>query len=87
MAQRQTLDLKRCSVRGSREAKSAVTAAALADHAVMAECPATSKTLPDQLAASATIRRLSVSPIEDIMSTGAKDSKLNSEFLLTVSRR
>jgi hypothetical protein len=49
--------------------------------------PCDRETLPDQLAASATIRRLSVSPIEDIMSTGAKDSKLNSEFLLTVSRR
>jgi hypothetical protein len=73
--------------RGGREAKSAMTAAALADYAVAAECPATSKTLPDQLAASATIRRLRVSPMEDIMSTGAKDSKLNSEFALTVSRR
>jgi hypothetical protein len=73
--------------RGGREAKSAITAAALADHAVMAECPATSKALPDQLAASATIRRLSVSPMEDIMSTGANNSKLNSDLLLTVSRR
>jgi hypothetical protein len=73
--------------RGRREAKSAKTAAPLADLAVTAECHATSKTLPDQLAASATIRRLSVSPIEDIMSTGAKDSKLNSEFLFTVLRR
>jgi hypothetical protein len=73
--------------RASRETKSAKTTAALADHAVTAECPATSKTLPDQLAASATIRRLSVSPMQDIMSTGANNSKLNSEFALTVSRR
>src|SRR5258708_1660895 len=45
------------------------------------------KTGPDQRATSATTKRLRVSPIADIMSTGIKDSKSISGFALAVSRR
>ena len=44
-------------------------------------------TCPDQRATSATTKRLRVSPIADIMSTGTKDSKSISGFALAVSRR
>jgi hypothetical protein len=47
----------------------------------------TARTLPDQLARRATIKRLSVNPADDIRITGTRDSKLISGFALAVSRR
>ena len=63
------------------------TGASCRGECLQAALPHDPRTLWDQLATKATIKRLRVSPTDDIRITGTRVSKSNSGFALAVSRR